>query len=476
MSGGNTERRSVVFVGSRSATAPLTWGQQTTWDDIQFFLPAVKYFFFLRRRVTVPIGLSLDDVLDGIRELVARHEVLRTLFRADEQGEVTQNVLDTGTFGVTVFCAVSSAECDFDALADEHERLAAASSLDHSVELPLRPVVGLLDGEPRTVILCVSHAAADMQGTHLLSDELSRVLQAMADGLPIPPRVTTWQPVDEAYFEQSPDGQRINGAALAYYQRQLDLSVPTMFGPPTGGERPRFWTGELRSRCIPLALRAIASRNRVGTSAILLATTAALLRGLTRVDRCALSLVCGNRSAPEVRNMVGTLSQTVLATIDTDVPSLDELVRQTASSAMRAYRHSRFDSRAAADLVRRTEAKQGVDFDLSCRFNDIWSSVTAPPTPDDPVDPAEIAAASRHTTFAWREATDLDKITFFLDFLGDRETIRLVLLADTCRMPPHMIQAFLTGFERVLVEFTSRDLGLDGIADIAGVVPLSESI
>lgn len=463
--------RRVGFTGTRSVTGPFTWGQRQIWRDIQLMPDAA--FYNVSQVLLTAEGLRLDDVLGQIAELLGRHESLRTLFRADAAGELRQQVLAAGEVEVEVLLADSDADHDIVGLFEDEERRMVGMAFDNATEVPFRALVGVLDGMPRVLILCVSHLAADLLSVRVLIDEMSAALTALAAGRRPPEVPRSRQPVDQAEWELSAKGNRRMDKALRYWAGQLSSVPPTMF-PVACGETvpsPRYWRGGLTSRAIPPALHALAERYRTTTSVVLLAATVAMLGRLNGLRACAVQLVVGNRFTPELRHAIGNLTQEVLATVDLHGESFEDVVKTTWSAAMGAYRHGQFDPARAAELVREASRERGVDIDLSCYFNDLWANTQTPAKGFHPT-ARGLKEAMATTAFRWEDRTDEDSVKFFLeafDVFGEPEMLRFSLIADTFYMPPAVIKAFLTGLERLLVELVTREVHLDEIAAVSGL-------
>ncbi|MFD0889811.1 hypothetical protein ACFQ08_35170, partial [Streptosporangium algeriense] len=74
----------IRFSGSRSGTAPLTWGQRAIWDAIRKTAPDDHYFNF-GRVLAVPRRarpLTVARAAEVLGALVERHESLRTRMSA----------------------------------------------------------------------------------------------------------------------------------------------------------------------------------------------------------------------------------------------------------------------------------------------------------------------------------------------------------------------------------------------------------
>ncbi|MFD4372919.1 hypothetical protein [Streptomyces sp. NPDC058486] len=472
----------VTFAGGRGGDAPMTWGQLTTWDDIQYFMPESKSFYFVRQDVRPPDAMSLDDVLCSLGDLMDRHETLRTHFVEDERGP-RQWVVASGAARALVLevGAGDPFERAKSVLAGLDVEFAGLTTrpFDHARELPLRLAVLTAEGAPVGVVLLFSRLAVDMESARLVEGDLTCLLTARAEGRPLPPADFGVPPLDDAGFERSERGRRSGGRALRALERQLECMPESMTGPVRPGGSPRYWRGELTSRALPPAVYALARRLGVSSSAVLFGTVTALLAALSGRTGCTLGIVHGNRSTTDRRRSVGSLAQTVTTTVRTDAADFAGHLRTTATGMLGAYLCGRFDPRAAADLVREVTGRRGSAPDLACRFNDMWSWRSAPHA--DRL--AEVAAvadgvreAALRSEFRWVERTDLDKITFFVDIAGDADAMRLLVLADTWRTPPAEVEAFLRGCERLVLAALASPAGGPAMSEVpaaAGWVPLS---
>ncbi|MBP2702766.1 hypothetical protein JOL79_02985 [Microbispora sp. RL4-1S] len=461
-------RHLVPFHGTRSVTGPFTWRQRQIWRDMEV-VPEAAYQ--VTQVMPVPGGLTVEDVLARIGVIVSRHEALRSLFGVDHGGEPGQRVLSAGVVAVDVLTVESRGETDLGRVLREAESGLADRPYDPAADLPFRALVCVIDDAPGMVILCASHLAADLTSMRLLVGELSEEVSAAAEGRAPTPPPRSRTPVDQALWEGSAEGRGRLEAALRYWAEQLALAPPQIFPPAAGpASTPRFWRGGLVSRAVPVALRTLATACHTTTSMVLLAATAALLGRMTGRPRCALRLVAPNRLAPELRYAVGHLAQEIVATIDVDGELFEDVVRETWSAAVRAYRHGLYDPRHADRLVRDVAVARGTVIDLSCYYDDQWV---------DPcrrrewtlLPPADLRAALADTVFRWEDRTEEDSLTFSLevyDVFGEPDMIRISLMADTRYIPPGSIEAFLRGLERLLVTLTDGEVRLAEIHRPAG--------
>ncbi|MGP3920404.1 condensation domain-containing protein, partial [Nonomuraea sp. 10N515B] len=177
----------VEFAGSRAHSGPATWGQRQVWRDIRQMPEGTPYNVVCP--LSVAAGIGLADVLELTAELLRRHESLRTVF-TDEGGDLVQRVLASGQVLVGVRDEPEHGQETVDELSAELR----ASRFDHAVDVPFRAVVMSRDGAPHTAIVCVTHLAADLLSTRLVSAELERLLRPRVGGAPTPARVSEAHP------------------------------------------------------------------------------------------------------------------------------------------------------------------------------------------------------------------------------------------------------------------------------------------
>lgn len=439
----------VVFDGLGARVGPLTWGQQSSWDSLRAWRAEGKAFFVLTRWLPVPLLLRLEDVLDLLGELMARHESLRTLYRAGAAGDGVQEVRGTGSVAVEVFDRPADDAVEFSAIVTDCLRRAEATVFDHERELPLRVSIATHEGIPVLVVLGVSHMAADFVSTEVLARELGALLRARADGTPPPPAGSALQPIDLAHAENSPDGQLRTVEAMRHLRQQLDRLPPGLLPPRAEPASPRFHRGELESDAIPVALRLAARRHRSTTSVLLLAITTALVRCVTPGPVYPLDVMQGNRAEPALLTTVTSLNQAVRTAVDTTADTFEELLAQSAAVMAAARRHSRYDGRAAREVTRSAVARRGAEFEPGCQFNDMWS--TLPPAGRRAATPAELDRLAEASAFAWPQRSEHEGSALFVDTRGTPDRIRVSLMADTALLPPADIRAFLLTVERVAI-------------------------
>ncbi|MBU2665888.1 hypothetical protein KOI35_20465 [Actinoplanes bogorensis] len=449
--------REAPFTGSRAITEHLTWGQVLVERDMRRMPPGTAY------NVTVPVlipeGVGLADVCSAVGALASRFEALRTRFPRHD-GHLVQEVVATGAVPIAVW-SDDGPPGEFAAGARDLDEQLEATAFDHERDFPVRVLVCVHHEVPRALVLCISHLVTDLQSSRLAARVLSELLAARATGAPDPDVPEMVQPADLAVFERSARGRTVSAAAVAHLRRQLTAVPLDNFAAvrPVAPAEPRFWRGVVDSAVSGPALGMLAERYRTSTATVALAVTAALLGSVAGTDRCALLLVTGNRTTAPLRASVGTLTQHMPAVVDLTGPNFSDLVRHCWGTAMRAFRHGRFDpvdGWAALDEVTR---ERGAEPEIRSFFNDMRGGQD-----QEIPEPAE-------SEFRWTERRAAGS-SFFME-LGDvlhaPGRLRWTLLADTTLLPPDTIRAVLFGVDRLLVRLLDTDLLLSEVARAAGL-------
>ncbi|TQM78234.1 condensation domain-containing protein [Saccharothrix saharensis] len=444
----------VEFHGGRARTGHLTWGQQGTWDGLEHWLPEVKPFFFLTRWLPVPLLLELGDVLDVVGELLRRHESLRTHFHVSPSGDVTQEVLGSGVLRVDVHDRPADDPVQFGDIVTTCWQRGTATPFDHARELPIRLSVALHEGIPVLVVFALSHMAADYTGTEVLVTEMAALFKARADGSPPPSPRPSLQPVDLASSERSPDGQLLNVEAMRRLRAELERMPPAT---PARAEpaSPRFVGADLDSRALPVAVRLAARRCRTTTSVVMLAIATALVRCFCPGPLHRLDVMQSNRVTPELMGSVTTLNQAVRTVVDLRADSFADLLRQAERTMADARARSRYDTRAAREVVR---AWGGV-LEPGTQFNDMWSTV-----PKSRATTTEMDTSTSELT--WPATSDAEDMVLYLDTRGTADRMQLVLMADTAVLAREEIGGFLLAFERVAVLLATEDVPLARVGEL----------
>ncbi|WP_039801367.1 condensation domain-containing protein, partial [Nocardia araoensis] len=231
--GTGERKRTPLVAGPRPDRIPLSPAQQRMWFLNQFDTSASVY--------NIPAAIRLSGDLDvaalrhAVADLVARHEILRTIYPETPDGPV-QRVL--APHEVTVDLALAQ-------IGDEHvagdvQRIVAAG-FDVTVDVPFRAKLFQLAATEYVLVFVAHHISADGWSMGPLTRDLMLAYVARSGG-----QEPSWAPLPIQYADYTlwqrdalgadDDPESLAGAQLAYWTTEL-ADLPDELDLPA--DRPR---------------------------------------------------------------------------------------------------------------------------------------------------------------------------------------------------------------------------------------------
>jgi amino acid adenylation domain-containing protein len=323
---------------------PLSFAQRRLWlldrlgESSAYHLPGVV-------RLSGP--LDLEVLAAALREIVRRHEALRTVFRL-EVGEPVQwspwhEAPDAPLPRIDLAALAALAA---PAAAAEEERLAREMSTApfDLARGPLWRACALRLGPTRhTLVLTLHHIVADGWSLRILFSELVALYEALAAGRPSPLPELPVQYADWAVWqrEQLPG---VLEAQLAWWRERLArLPVLVLAGDGSRSTSAAPRAG-LRSARLPapvaIELERIARRHGATPFMLLLAAFQAQLARHTGAPAVPVGTPVANRGRAEIEGVIGLFVNTlVLATPVDGNPTFLELLARAREVCLGAYAH-----------------------------------------------------------------------------------------------------------------------------------------
>ncbi|AUX29427.1 MULTISPECIES: non-ribosomal peptide synthase/polyketide synthase [Sorangium] len=327
---------------AREGEIPLSFAQQRLWFLDQ--LVPNHPFYNVPEALRMDGPLSVSALERSLREIVRRHEALRTTFPAVD-GQPRQVIAGEVCFELPVVdlgalsASAQHAEVHRRAEADAHRPFSLA-------EGPLyRATLLRLSDTAHALLWTMHHIISDGWSVSVLLRELSALYEAFSAGRPSPLPELPIQVADHALWQR----QRLSGeqldAQLAYWKRQLD-GAPHAQELPTDRPRPAVQTYRGATQPLELsgqlcaALRALSRRCGVTLFMTLLSAFKVLLARCTGQDDIVVGTPVAGRTHVETEGLIGFFVNTLVLRTDlSGNPTFVELLARVREVALGAYAH-----------------------------------------------------------------------------------------------------------------------------------------
>jgi hypothetical protein len=427
----------VPFHGDGGGVDTLSWGQSEIWRSMM----AVGDSFPLGATFPAAPGTTVAGVAEMLRFIVSRHQSLRTRIVVDADGTPRQHVATSGEVRLDVVDGDATVAAR---LLERYER----TIFDYPNEWPVRMGVVLTDGVPAHIVAAYSHVATDVYGL----DALVAELLAAEAGSELPELAA--QPLEQARQQREPAAQRQNAGALRHAAKVLRAVPGRRFVGSADPREPRWWQIGYHSPASYPAVCAIAARNKVHTTPVLLAGFAVALCRLTGTDLAATRLMVNNRFRPGFASSVSPLAQSCVMAIEVADSTFDEIVAKAWRALTLAGRYSYFDPDEMADLVTAIGRERGTDVQVDVCFNDRRRAHLTPTPTAMPTD-AELAAARARGTVRWERPLDNYDHSLFFHVNDVPDCFDFLLCADTHLVSPADMESMVRCVEDVFVSAAS---------------------
>jgi amino acid adenylation domain-containing protein/non-ribosomal peptide synthase protein (TIGR01720 family) len=320
---------------------PMSLAQERFWFAAQ--LDPESSAYNLASPVAIDGELDLDLVERCIRELVSRHEILRTTFDLVD-GSPMQIVHEPGQLPLSV--RRRALRADEPAALELELRQLLEAEARQPFDLTKGPLLRVLAIErgPRQFILswALPHIVFDGWSTGLLLAEFAELYAALRGGQPSPLEPPRLQYADYAHWQRS----RLETGALAsqldYWRSEL-AGATAALELPTDRPRPaqqRGRGGRLFFRvpaALSDALRGLARAQATTLYAVLVAAFDTLLMRYSGASTISVGTPVTNRSRADLEQVVGCFANTVVLRVDLgDNPSFVELLARVTRQARAA--------------------------------------------------------------------------------------------------------------------------------------------
>ncbi|QMS92432.1 NcpA [Nostoc edaphicum CCNP1411] len=333
---------------------PLSYAQQRLWFLNQLESNSALY--------NISIGLRLVGTLNvaaleqSLKELIDRHEVLRTNF-VTVDGKPTQIIQTQTNWTVAVvdlqhlpLLVLSEAS----ASAEVTEQQTAAQKLleqkaiepfDLANDALIRATLVMLSSKEQCLLVCMHHVVCDGWSIGVFVQELQALYNAYSQGQPSPLLPLPIQYADFAIWQRQWLQGEVLQNHLSYWEKQL-ANAPTFLPLPTDRPRPAVQTFNgsyhVFTLSVELTQRLLELSQEQGCTLFmtLLAAYNTLLYRYTGQSDILVGTPIANRDRSEIEGLIGFFVNTLVMRTDlAGNPSFKELLLRLREMALSAYAH-----------------------------------------------------------------------------------------------------------------------------------------
>ncbi|MEA5582039.1 amino acid adenylation domain-containing protein [Nodularia harveyana UHCC-0300] len=321
---------------------PMSWAQQRLWFLYQ--LEGASSTYNMPNALQITGELQVEALRKTLREIVQRHEILRTSFDLVD-GNPVQIINPDIDFNLTVIDLRELSTAAQPAAVEKLSTEEAQTPFDLNQAPLVRAKLLQLNTHSHVLLFTMHHIVADGWSMGVIIAELSAIYAALAVGESSPLADLTIQYADFAVWQRQWLTGEVLENKLNYWQQQL-AGAPPVLELPTDKPRPPVQTfrGDRLSfhlrKDLSEQLNLLSQQAGATLFMTLQAAFVVLLHRYTGQDDILIGTPIANRNRKELESLIGFFVNTlVLRNTISGNPKFSELLTQVKQVALDAYAH-----------------------------------------------------------------------------------------------------------------------------------------
>ena len=327
----------------RAEKLPLSFAQQRLW-----FLDKLEpdnAFYNLASAISIKGTLNINALEQSFREVIRRHEALRTAFPTID-GQPQQIITEDARFTLPVtdlshLQPGAKREAESNRLSQEE----SATPFDLSKGPLIRVRLLRFDASDHLLLLTMHHIISDGWSTGVLIREVAALYEAFSQGRVSPLPELAVQYADFAVWQRAWLTGETLDEQVDYWRKQLD-GAPPILELPTDFPRPavKTFNGTTFSFTLPRELneqlQALSRQEGATLFMTLLAAFSVLLSRYSNQTEVVVGTPVANRTRTETEGLIGFFVNALVIRTELDgEPSFRELLKRVREVSLQAYAH-----------------------------------------------------------------------------------------------------------------------------------------
>jgi amino acid adenylation domain-containing protein/non-ribosomal peptide synthase protein (TIGR01720 family) len=336
----------IKAIAKEVEVVPLSFAQERLWFLDQLEESSAIYNIPAAIRLTG--NLQLSALEQALREIVRRHEILRTSFPT-VNGKPRQIINPEITLNIKVIdlqhLETTEPETEPEKFLEQEVSKEASIPFDLEVAPLIRCSLLQISAREYVLLLTMHHIVSDGWSMGIFVQELSSLYQAFSAGEASPLAELPIQYGDFALWQREWLSGEILETQLNYWKQQLQ-NAPELLQLPTDRTRPTVQTFKGKTQRFRLnqdltqKLHKLSRESNVTLFMTLLATFATILYRYSGQTDILIGSPIANRHYQEIESLIGFFINTlVYRTSFEDNPSFLKLLNQVRETTLKAYEH-----------------------------------------------------------------------------------------------------------------------------------------